>query len=214
MSTTTTDKLCQICKKKATTALVLRVCDDHYAAGKEGLIELGRRLKAEYESQQQQQQPIPIPPPPETTEQPQEQQETPETPEYELQRLVNEARTKQHIQELKYDDALAVIAEKHSVDMQTRGFFAHNNPDGDSPFDRAKKAGYTYRAFGENIATFTTAWLPSMTEKEIAKRLFDQWWNSAGHKQNMLSSNFNRQGLGIHIYGNKCWATQCLACKR
>jgi len=144
---------------------------------------------------------------------PPQEQLTNQTPEYELHKLVNEARKNAGVRELQYDDALAVIAEKHSVDMQIRNFFAHTNPSGNTAFDRAQNAGYAYRAYGENIAWFSTSNLSNMSNREIADKFFGQWWNSPGHKTNMLSSNFDRQGLGIHAYGNKIWATQNLASK-
>jgi uncharacterized protein YkwD len=33
--------------------------------------------------------------------------------------------------------------------MHVRDFFAHKNPSGDNLFQRAVKAGYKYRAYGE-----------------------------------------------------------------
>ena len=36
-----------------------------------------------------------------------------------------------------------MIARAHSRDMQVRGFFSHDNPDGESPTDRAQKAGFS-----------------------------------------------------------------------
>jgi uncharacterized protein YkwD len=46
-------------------------------------------------------------------------------------------------------------ARKHSIDMGTRNFFDHVNPDGQDPFARMKAAGWNPTgayAWGENIA--------------------------------------------------------------
>lgn len=46
--------------------------------------------------------------------------------------------------------------------------------------------GYSYSAGGENIA-----W-----GYRTAEEVVDGWMNSAGHRANILSSNFNRLGVG------------------
>ena len=44
-----------------------------------------------------------------------------------IHKLANIERRKIRRVELHYDDALAQIAEKHSIDMHVRDFFAHKN---------------------------------------------------------------------------------------
>ena len=84
------------------------------------------------------------------------------TIELEIHKLVNTERRKIGRVELQYDDA-AQIAEKHSIDMHVRDFFAHKNPSGDNSFKRAAKAGYKYRAYGENIAWYSSTRLNDKT---------------------------------------------------
>lgn len=71
---------------------------------------------------------------------------------YEVLNLVNEERAKYNVAPLKWDDSLAALAESHCEDMIDRNFFAHNTPDGQTPFDRMKAAGISYSSAGENIA--------------------------------------------------------------
>jgi hypothetical protein len=52
---------------------------------------------------------------------------------------------------LRWNEALWVVARAHSLDMCRRGFFAHTNPDGLTPADRAEDAGVPFSP-GENIA--------------------------------------------------------------
>lgn len=147
-----------------------------------------------------------LPPTPPPTEQ--QAQPTATTYELEFHKLLNQARQQQGVAALQYDNALAEIAEKHSIDMIQRNFFAHTNPSGDDPFERMKKAGYTgWRSAGENIGYFTTSNISAMSKQQVAKKFFDMWWNSDGHRRNMLSKNYNRHGTGIYVSGNKCMAT-------
>jgi uncharacterized protein YkwD len=54
---------------------------------------------------------------------------------------------------LLWHDGTAEVARAHSADMVARDFFAHQNPDGESPFDRLREAGIEWSGgAGENIA--------------------------------------------------------------
>jgi len=50
------------------------------------------------------------------------------------------------------DDEIAKVARAHSEDMVLNNYFSHTNLQGESPFDRMKKAGISYSSAGENIA--------------------------------------------------------------
>ena len=66
--------------------------------------------------------------------------------------LMNEHRVSVGCDALEWNPEVADVAQQHSLDMETRGFFAHTNPDGDSPFDRLAAAGVDYSGAAENIA--------------------------------------------------------------
>ena len=87
---------------------------------------------------------------------------------------------------LTFEIALTCAARVHSVDMATRGFFDHVNPDGDDPFVRMERAGYTYRTAAENIA----AGQPSADE------VVGGWLASPGHCRNILNPDFVHIGVG------------------
>lgn len=87
---------------------------------------------------------------------------------------------------LSAESALTCAARVHSVDMATRGFFDHVNPDGEDPFVRMERAGYTYRTAAENIA----AGQPSADE------VVGGWLASPGHCRNILNPDFVHIGVG------------------
>ena len=105
-----------------------------------------------------------------------------------------------------YDSRLSDIARNDAVDMATRGFFDHINPDGESPTDRAKRQGYPiekdygsyYRiGVGENIAMVQHI---VGTPDEIAQFIVNAWMNSPDHRANILDltgADYTNLGVGV-----------------
>ena len=151
-------------------------------------------------------------------------------PKYDLKRmvkrvhdLVNAERETHGLSPLEYDEKLAAIATRHSLDMNTRNFFNHMNPDKEQPTDRARRAKYpifespdgvTFKSgIGENIYQCSTFASSSTSfEKNLKKVQYewvsgDQlamdsvqgWMNSPGHRANILNKNYVREGIGIAI---------------
>jgi uncharacterized protein YkwD len=104
----------------------------------------------------------------------------------EVLRLVNQHRERIGCTPLRWDAALARVAERHSRDMARRGFFSHQNPEDQSPFDRMESAGIGYRAAAENIA------MGQATGAEV----FRDWMNSRGHRENMENCRYTEVGIG------------------
>ena len=90
-------------------------------------------------------------------------------------------------------DAMAT----HTVDMLLRDFFGHDNPDGETPSDRARDAGYPTGA-GENIAWSGNTGTINRVEEIYLRHagLFD----SVGHRKNMMRENWREIGAAVH-YG-------------
>jgi uncharacterized protein YkwD len=109
-------------------------------------------------------------------------------PELEAQmlELINKERQANGLRLLAADPELTVVARKHSVDMFARGYFAHQTPEGKSPFDRMQADGVKFVAAGENLALAPT--LP-VAHKGLM--------NSPGHRANILAKDFGRVGIGI-----------------
>lgn len=93
---------------------------------------------------------------------------------------------------LAWHAGVAQVAFNHSADMAARGFFAHNNPDGQSPFDRLAAAGISYSAAGENIAAGYAD----------AATVMNAWMNSSGHRANILNTNYTEIGIGVKHGGS------------
>ena len=106
--------------------------------------------------------------------------------ELEMLELVNKERVKNGLKPLKNDPELASVARAHSKDMFAKGYFAHDSPDGKSPFDRMRDAKVEFSKAGENLALAQTL--------EIAHI---NLMNSPGHRANILHPAFGRLGIGI-----------------
>lgn len=100
--------------------------------------------------------------------------------------LVNGERKKHGLKPLKADPELTVVARAHSNDMLLKGYFAHESPDGRSPFDRMRDANVSFTTAGENLALAQTL--------EIAH---NNLMNSPGHRANILHPSFGRLGIGV-----------------
>jgi len=83
---------------------------------------------------------------------------------------------------------LRCAARIHSLDMFTRDFFAHDNPDGESPWDRVDKTDYDANATGENIAKGYP------TPEDVMQG----WMDSPGHCSNIMNPDSNEIGIGYH----------------
>jgi uncharacterized protein YkwD len=100
--------------------------------------------------------------------------------------LVNSERMQRGLPMLVMDAALQRAAYNHAADMFTRGYFAHNSPEGTTPFERMKSIGITYKIAGENLAhsyNLDTAHTGLM--------------NSPGHKANILNKRYGKIGVSV-----------------
>lgn len=90
---------------------------------------------------------------------------------------------------LTIEARLHCAARKHSQDMAERNFFDHVNPDGEDPFQRMARAGYSnYAAAGENIAAGSDD--PALTVQG--------WLDSDGHCSQILNPQYREFGIGFY----------------
>ncbi len=141
-------------------------------------------------------------------------------PRYELPSLearvldeVNRARRGVGRSALHLDPGLATIAREHSRDMRDRRFVAHRNPDGLAPGERALRARYGFRHFGENLFGGRLYESRSLTRQGnrthvayrwhtpegLATLIASMWMESPGHRENMLAGHFDYGGVGIAV---------------
>jgi len=132
--------------------------------------------------------------------------------------LVNIEREKAGLNKLLLDEQLSEIARNHSKDMVINDFFSHINLDGQSPTERGLEDGYvcrkdygSYYTYGIAENLFQT-WLYSsvtyyngemsynwLTVDEIASKTVQKWMKSSGHRQNILNSDYIREGIGVAV---------------
>jgi len=100
--------------------------------------------------------------------------------------LVNQERVAAGLKPLAPDPELTEVARRHSADMFARGYFAHDTPEGASPFDRMRSAKVSFTTAGENLALAPT--IPVAHSGLM---------NSPGHRANILRPEFGRVGIGV-----------------
>jgi uncharacterized protein YkwD len=102
--------------------------------------------------------------------------------------LINDHRRANNRPTLSLHDQLGVAAERHSQDQATRDRGGHTGSDGSNAGQRITRAGYNWRAWGENVF-----W----SKPDGSAQAAFQWWkNSSGHNANMLSRDFTEIGVG------------------
>jgi uncharacterized protein YkwD len=101
--------------------------------------------------------------------------------------LTNVDRAKNELLSLNVNPVLERAAQLKAEDMAAKGYFAHNSPEGLTPWHWFKTAGYNFVYAGENLAV----------------RFYDSvdvvraWMDSPGHRANILNSKFTEIGIGI-----------------
>ena len=148
-------------------------------------------------------------------------------------RLTNEFRKQQGINVLEYMDEISVIAGTHSRDMSDRGFFSHENPDGEDPTARAKIAAFSglkkspdgvpRLGFSENIGRvgrylsikeikrngeIVRREFKWQSEAMIAKQIIKGFIDSEEHRKNLLDASKAYLGVGIYIHREHVFITQ------
>ena len=106
--------------------------------------------------------------------------------ESEVVRIVNEHRVALGMNALVARPSIADVARGHSVHMTVHNFFAHENPEGDTPGARISKGGVAWSMAGENLAA-------GYSTPESA---FVAWMNSPGHKENIEREGWVFTGVG------------------
>lgn len=82
---------------------------------------------------------------------------------------------------------LTLAAFSHAADMARNNYFGHYGSDGSNPAQRVERAGYRFRATGENIAA-------GVTTPELAVA---GWIKSPQHCANLMSPAFTEMGVAF-----------------
>lgn len=105
----------------------------------------------------------------------------------ELLILVNKERIKKNLNPLVLNSQLSEAAGYKADHMFLHNYWAHFAPDGTTPWNFIKGAGYNYFYAGENLAK-------GFTNSPDAVRA---WMDSPSHRDNILSPQFKDVGFAI-----------------
>ncbi len=90
---------------------------------------------------------------------------------------------------LELSEALNSAAAAHARDMAARGSIGHTGSDGSEAAERVTRAGYAWRAVGENVAAGQTS-----PETVVA-----EWLDSPSHCTNIMASQFTEMGVAFAL---------------
>lgn len=99
----------------------------------------------------------------------------------------NQERSKLGLGNLKYNSLLSQSATKKAQDMFNNNYWAHNSPNGTTPWDFFKLVGYKYSVAGENLAR----------DFYDTESLIKAWMKSPTHKANILNDKYQEIGIGV-----------------
>lgn len=101
--------------------------------------------------------------------------------------LTNQKRAASGVTPLRLDPQLSAAAAKKAEYMLAHNFWAHNAPDGTTPWDFINKSGYVYTVAGENLAK----------NFSDSQGVVDAWMNSSSHKENLLRNDYQDIGFAV-----------------
>ena len=127
--------------------------------------------------------------------------------------LINEYRTTAGVQPLILNRELCYIATVRAME-RALAFepynIEHKRPNGsgfETIFQESLFAGFNHGiAYGENVAAAGTTGSTIPNDVYPAAKVARSWYNSQGHRENFLQSNYNITGIGAYQLGNtKYW---------
>lgn len=104
-----------------------------------------------------------------------------------LTSLTNDVRIDNNIGTLTPNPLLEKAAQMKADDMASRGYFAHNTPDGKTPWYFLEQVGYKYSYAGENLAV-------NFFESPDVSRA---WMNSPSHRANIIKNEYTEIGIAV-----------------
>lgn len=101
--------------------------------------------------------------------------------------LTNQQRQDNNLTALTDNTELDQAAANKAADMFSKNYWAHNSPDGTTPWIFIKSSGYNYIYAGENLARgFNNT-----------SDVINAWMNSPEHRKNVLSPNYQNVGFAV-----------------
>lgn len=107
--------------------------------------------------------------------------------------LLNNLRIEQGLNPLTYNSELIDAATIRSEEVSR--LWAHARPDGRSWDTVFEEIDYTPWAWGENLAYHTDLY----SEAKMAEEMFQDWLNSPGHYENMVTPWYQEVGIASYV---------------
>ena len=102
--------------------------------------------------------------------------------------LINQRRARLHLAPLRRDVILSSLARIHNHDEIRQGFFAHDNPQGMTFFERL---AYLHRRSIGEVLAYGTGGLGT------ARGLVSVWFASPPHRHVLLNPGMRRIGISV-----------------
>lgn len=119
---------------------------------------------------------------------------------------VNNLRDSLGLSKLALDQTLNKAAEDHAYYISTKNELSHFQKtfSKETPSERVYFYGGNRTYVGENVASVTND-----STRKIAESLFNGWYNSPGHYENMVNPLYSKMGLGVSkLKGKSVFAAQ------
>jgi uncharacterized protein YkwD len=88
---------------------------------------------------------------------------------------------------LRWSAPLGRAAAAQARDLAARGVLSHSGRDGSTAGERVSRAGYAWRAVGENVAA----------GQRTAEEVVQSWLGSPGHCANVMNADFAEMGVAF-----------------
>lgn len=121
-----------------------------------------------------------------------------------LARMINDYRAANGLERMAHSHALASVSRAHSADMAQRGYFAHQNPDGERAWDRWGsehcRSWYSENIFRSYAGTAVTGEPePLRTAEGLARTALEGWQNSPPHDEALRKPTTDAAGYGVYF---------------
>lgn len=104
-----------------------------------------------------------------------------------LVNLTNQTRVAEGLAPLRENTTLEKAAQAKAQDILAKGYFAHQSPDGKTPWYWFLQAGYKYLYAGENLA------IDFVESTDVVQA----WLASPGHRANIENKNYRDIGIAV-----------------
>lgn len=115
---------------------------------------------------------------------------------------INQLRASRGLMPLRMAQGVRAVAQYRSQEMRDLDYFSHTSPTGRDAATLLGRRGVFYYAGSENIG-----WITYLGWSRSAGDVVDAWFDSSGHRANLLSSEYNYVGIGLSRDSSSVYAT-------